>query len=1112
MGKRTRPDSKKGAAERDEAALKQYKRILLLRGNSKLALDEGIQELRNEALKSTTIPEISQAVYDKAMEMEKIRRKELRKLKITEVQATRSDIRKRSRDRTVGTIEKFEQIMELCDAYVLTEKGHKTPRKSQGTPSKASPATRRHEKTKDDTDSDDEPLVRSSSMVTRMHKTPPYLAGTLRQYQVDGVNWMLDLHQNCLSGILADEMGLGKTFQTIALLSFLKYSLKLPGPHLVICPRSILGNWNREFARWSPGMRPFVFHGSKPERRALRKRLVNNLNADVVLTTWEQVTLELSAFKKINFEYLILDEGHKIKNDESTIATNVRKLKCVSRLLITGTPLQNNLKELWALLNFLMPSIFRDNDDFEGWFDTAAGTSESKVMDRLHKMLKPFMLRRIKTEADAEIPPKKEVYVACKLSKMQRTWYQTILARDTELVNDDDGVRASTTSALKNIMMQLRKCCNHPFLFEGTEEPPFITDESIVKNSGKMIILDKLLAKLLSEPKETRQKILIFSQMTRVLDILSDYLEYRNYRYCRLDGGTPGEQRDLQMNDFNSPNTDKQIFILSTRAGGLGINLQSASVVILFDSDWNPQQDLQAMDRAHRIGQKRPVTVYRFITEGTMEERMYQRAMKKLYLDAIVVQQGNLQNRKANDNLSSEEVKGMIRWGAAAIFKNNDEDIENVDIDKIIEMGAKFQSQVEKDLEKSQQKSLQNFNLGIDEGNMYEFEGVDYTDRPTKTIYIRTDGLVPIDPVLEQSLKKYGKVIRFLISPERNKAVVTYKTLDEAVNAMSGAQNQILEGCSGKLALNYGSKATIVTEVMKMDIERHLAEVEEQKRKEAIAQRTTTEQTEEYSAQKGKGPTLPKLEKMHPWQFFDVERIEDLHEMKVQKLIARHHKDPTADEKFTEEDEKELEKLKSEGFPDWNHRMMMKMVDISSKLGRDCSDEVAEALHKPKEEVARYIAAFWEQGPHTLERFELFKKRITAGEVAAARTRDIRSALKKKFDATKGHNPYSPTATLGKLSKVLPNNIVERYALCYSYATNNNWQAVANKIRCTPELFFDLTAQTKTSARFAGVKKLQSDAHAIEKNKKAPPPSIDTIKRQKNEPEESKAKKRMPKK
>ena len=1108
MGGRSRPDTKKGAEDRDVTALKQYKRLMRLRSDTKLALDEGIRELREHALKTARIPDLSKKEVEIATAEEKQRRKELRKLKMTEVQTTRSGIRKRNRGKEVSHIEKFDQIMELCDAYILTDKAHKTPRKSQESIENKSSLRRDNE---NDSESSDE-LTRTESSLIRMHKTPPYLAGTLRQYQVDGVNWMLNLHQNCLSGILADEMGLGKTFQTIALISYLKYTKKLPGPHLVICPRSILGNWNREFARWSPGIKPFVFHGNKSERKKLRKQLTGDLNSDVVLTTWEQVNLELGSFKKVEWNFLILDEGHKIKNEESTVATNVRKLKCTSRLLITGTPLQNNLKELWALLNFLMPALFRYADEFEGWFDTAAGTSDNRVMDRLHQMLKPFMLRRIKTEADAEIPPKKEVYVACKLSKMQRLWYQTILARDTELVNDSDNIKANNATALKNIMMQLRKCCNHPYLFDGAEEPPFITDENIIKNSGKMIILDKLLNKLLSEPKETRQKILIFSQMTKVLDIINDYLTFRKYRFCRLDGSTPGEMRDLQMNDFNSPNTDKQIFILSTRAGGLGINLQSASVVILFDSDWNPQQDLQAMDRAHRIGQKRPVTVFRFITEGTMEERMYQRAMKKLYLDAIVVQRGNLQNRKANDNLTSDEVKGMIRWGAAAIFKNDNEDIENVDIDAIISMGAKFQSEVETNLEKSQQKSLESFNLGIEEGNMYEFEGIDYTERPTKTIYIKTKSQAQISPDLQTSLKEFGAVVRFLISPEQHKAVVTFRTIDEAVVAMAEANGKILTGCEDNLILNYGSKATIVTQSMKMDIEKQLAEIEAQKRKQASAQRPENHSTNQQVIQKPRGLVLPKLEKMHPWQFFDKDRIEDLHEQHCQKLVAEKNGNPDAGDLFTDKDAEELQKLKEEGFPEWNHRMLMKLVDVSSKLGRDSAEEVAESVERPLDEVIRYIKSFWEHGPHTLERFELFRKRIAAGEATAMKTKETRLALKKRFENTKNQNPFSPTTALDKsIVRTLPSNLVDRYSLCYSYAANNNWQSVTNKLRSTPELFFDLTAQTKNPTRFATVKKLQNDIHVSEKNKKSPPATA-AVKRAKPDPEgESKAKKRAPK-
>ncbi|KAK2492107.1 hypothetical protein MC885_001442, partial [Smutsia gigantea] len=253
---------------------------------------------------------------------------------------------------------------------------------------------------------------------------------------------------------------------------------------------------------------------------------------------------------------------------------------------------------------------------------------------------------------------------------------------------------------LLNILMQLRKCCNHPYLFDGAEPgPPYTTDEHIVSNSGKMVVLDKLLAKL----KEQGSRVLIFSQMTRLLDILEDYCMWRGYEYCRLDGQTPHEEREEAIEDFNVPNSRKFIFMLSTRAGGLGINLASADVVILYDSDWNPQVDLQAMDRAHRIGQKKPVRVFRLITDNTVEERIVERAEIKLRLDSIVIQQGRLIDQQSN-KLAKEEMLQMIRHGATHTAEMNER------------------------LQKMGESSLRNFRMDTEQ-SLYKFEGEDYREK-----------------------------------------------------------------------------------------------------------------------------------------------------------------------------------------------------------------------------------------------------------------------------------------------------------------------------------------------------------------------------------------------
>ncbi|NWT61741.1 SMCA1 protein, partial [Erythrocercus mccallii] len=419
--------------------------------------------------------------------------------------------------------------------------------------------------------------------------------------------------------------GLGKTLQTIALLGYLKHYRNIPGPHMVLVPKSTLHNWMNEFKRWVPSLRAVCLIGDKDARAAFIRDVMMPGEWDVCVTSYEMVIKEKSVFKKFNWRYLVIDEAHRIKNEKSKLSEIVREFKTTNRLLLTGTPLQNNLHELWALLNFLLPDVFNSADSI--LYIYRCKTSSSV------QVLKPFLLRRIKGEVEKSLPPKKEVKIYLGLSKMQREWYTRILMKDIDILNSAGKM---DKMRLLNILMQLRKCCNHPYLFDGAEPgPPYTTDTHLITNSGKMLVLDKLLAKL----REQGSRVLLFSQMTRLLDILEDYCMWRGYEYCRLDGQTPHEEREEAIDTFNAPNSSKFIFMLSTRAGGLGINLATADVVILYDSDWNPQVDLQAMDRAHRIGQKKPVRVFRLITDNTVEERIVERAEIKLRLDSIVIQQ-----------------------------------------------------------------------------------------------------------------------------------------------------------------------------------------------------------------------------------------------------------------------------------------------------------------------------------------------------------------------------------------------------------------------------------------------------------------------------------------
>uniref|UniRef100_A0A8B9LA18 SWI/SNF-related matrix-associated actin-dependent regulator of chromatin subfamily A member 5-like n=1 Tax=Astyanax mexicanus TaxID=7994 RepID=A0A8B9LA18_ASTMX len=547
--------------------------------------------------------------------------------------------------------------------------------------------------------------------------------GTLRDYQIRGLNWMISLYENGINGILADEMGLGKTLQTIALLGYLKHYRNIPGPHMVLVPKSTLHNWMNEFKRWVPTLKAVCLIGDKDARAAFIRDVMMPGEWDVCVTSYEMVIREKSVFKKFNWRYLVIDEAHRIKNEKSKLSEIVREFKTTNRLLLTGTPLQNNLHELWSLLNFLLPDVFNSASDFDSWFDTNNCLGDQKLVERLHAVLRPFLLRRIKQEVEKSLPPKKEVKIYLGLSKMQREWYTRILMKDIDILNSAGKM---DKMRLLNILMQLRKCCNHPYLFDGAEPgPPYTTDTHLVTNSGKMLALDKLLPKV----QEQGSRVLIFSQMTRVLDILEDYCMWRGYEYCRLDGNTPHEDREKAIDTFNAPNSSKFIFMLSTRAGGLGINLATADVVILYDSDWNPQVDLQAMDRAHRIGQKKPVRVFRLITENTVEERIVERAEMKLRLDSIVIQQGRLIEQQ--NKLGKDEMLQMIRHGATHVFASKDSELTEEDISTILERGAKKTAEMNERMEKLGESSLRNFTMDTSgaETSLYKFEGEDYREK-----------------------------------------------------------------------------------------------------------------------------------------------------------------------------------------------------------------------------------------------------------------------------------------------------------------------------------------------------------------------------------------------
>ncbi|XP_054807322.1 chromatin structure-remodeling complex protein SYD isoform X1 [Prosopis cineraria] len=464
--------------------------------------------------------------------------------------------------------------------------------------------------------------------------------GKLREYQMNGLRWLVSLYNNHLNGILADEMGLGKTVQVIALICYLMETKNDRGPFLVVVPSSVLPGWESEINFWAPGVLKIVYSGPPEERRRLFKERIVHQKFNVLLTTYEYLMNKHDRPKlsKIHWHYIIIDEGHRIKNASCKLNAELKHYQSSHRLLLTGTPLQNNLEELWALLNFLLPNIFNSSEDFSQWFnkpfesngdsspDEALLSEEENllIINRLHQVLRPFVLRRLKHKVENELPEKIERLVRCEASA-----YQKLLMKRVE--DNLGSIGSSKARSVHNSVMELRNICNHPYLSQlhAEEVDNYIPKHylpHIVRLCGKLEMLDRLLPKL----KATDHRVLFFSTMTRLLDVMEEYLTLKQYRYLRLDGHTSGSDRGALIDLFNQPGSPFFIFLLSIRAGGVGVNLQAADTVIIFDTDWNPQVDLQAQARAHRIGQKRDVLVLRFETVQTVEEQVRAAAEHKL--------------------------------------------------------------------------------------------------------------------------------------------------------------------------------------------------------------------------------------------------------------------------------------------------------------------------------------------------------------------------------------------------------------------------------------------------------------------------------------------------
>ncbi|TRY63163.1 hypothetical protein TCAL_10825 [Tigriopus californicus] len=694
----TAPHAQSPAQEPSLSREDRYKKLMDLLGRSTFYSQFLLKKMQDE---------------DEASKLKEQKLAERKKLKMKLVKETKA---KPNRGR------KRKQDAEKHEAKEVKEDGH--PVESNG------PAARAYQ---GEDIPDEQPLLLTG--------------GVMRDYQVKGYQWMATLFENGINGILADEMGLGKTIQTIALFCHL-IEMGVPGPFLVVAPLSTVPNWVKEFQRFAPQIPVTLYHGSPKERIEKRLKLkenhviegIPNKVKSVFVTSFEIAMNDRVNLRHVNWRYIVVDEGHRLKNTNCRLIKELRQYQSVNRLLLTGTPLQNNLAELWSLLNFLMAEIFDDLRVFESWFDAKdmdQDTSESdrilmqekqnNILSTLHQILTPFLLRRVKADVDLKIPPKKEVLVYCPMTSKQKGMYENIvtktlkehLSKNKEIEQElevnkiagrgmrkkhavdykiflDEGVSAKKLEAIveslnkkeaessrgsfaynvdrlsadvrisfKNSMMDLRKATNHPYLIEYpyTECGNFYrSDQEMIDVCGKLKVFDQLLQELVKRG----HKILIFSQMTKMLDILGDYLELKKYKFSRLDGSMQFEDRQANIDSFNE-DPSVNVFLLSTRAGGLGINLTAADTCIIYDSDWNPQQDLQAQDRCHRIGQTKPVMVYRLVTANTIDQRIVERAAAKRKLEKLIIHskkfksQDNEGLKKTMEAISPQELLELLQ-------------------------------------------------------------------------------------------------------------------------------------------------------------------------------------------------------------------------------------------------------------------------------------------------------------------------------------------------------------------------------------------------------------------------------------------------------------------
>ncbi|OAG12176.1 uncharacterized protein CC84DRAFT_1078202 [Paraphaeosphaeria sporulosa] len=620
------------------------------------------------------------------------------------------------------------------------------------------------------------------------------VGGELMKYQLEGLNWLYYQWFMKKNGILADEMGLGKTIQVIAFMATLIEEHQC-FPFLVVVPNSTCANWRREIKQWVPSLRVVTYFGSSAAREMAKNHEMfpegsKDLRAHIVVTSYETATDDSSrrVFKSVSWAGLIIDEGQRLKNDKSQLYGALTAIRAPFRLLLTGTPLQNNARELFNLLQFLDETINAAELE-EKYADMTA-----ENVRELHEQIRPYILRRTKAQVLTFLPPLGQVIIPISMSVLQKNVYKSILARNPELLKalfTTGNLKSQERANLSNILMQLRKCLCHPFVYsreiEERTDIAAMSHRNLVEASAKLQLLELLLPKL----KERGHRVLIFSQFLDMLSIIEDFLDGMQMAYQRLDGTMGSLEKQKRIDQFNAPESSLFAFLLSTRAGGVGINLATADTVIILDPDFNPHQDLQAISRAHRIGQKKKVLCFQLMTRASVEEKIVQMGRKKMALDHVVVEQ------LGEEDIDDKDVESILKFGAAELFKDDtaDHDIryDDASIDKLLD-----RSQIENTKTSGDDSAESQFSFARvwanDQGTLQE--NLDTAD----------DEVAPPDSgVWDKILKERRELAaaealaraEALGRGKRTRMAVNYET-EEARKAAEGSDNESLLGSAVK--------------------------------------------------------------------------------------------------------------------------------------------------------------------------------------------------------------------------------------------------------------------------------------------------------------------------